>query len=381
MMGGGGFGGGMEAWDLQAVVGARCCGGSAVVCEEDCLYPLSYFDSLNFPTSAAGDYGLSSSSPPPQSALFGGGFPGNSHDLYVFDEMGTAPVGFLDELEEVYKPFYPDEMAETATNVTSSSLSAVSGEEVVQEQQQEKKPQLLSQDHVNVNPPAVDAATGLAVVHAAIRTKKRKNQQKKVVQQVTSEGLSSDPWAWRKYGQKPIKGSPYPRSYYRCSSLKGCLARKQVERSRSDPDTFIVTYTAEHNHAHPVRRSTLAGRNRKRSFNPNTPASGADSACSPNSSAAAVVSPSILAASVDGRSKTQEIMGREKEDRTFEEISEEINEEEEEDDVLISDMMMSSTENDGFLMDIELNGVGGLTSSYLAFDKFLLDGFPETFSQ
>jgi hypothetical protein len=22
----------------------------------------------------------------------------------------------------------------------------------------------------------------------------------------------SDSWAWRKYGQKPIKGSPYPRS-------------------------------------------------------------------------------------------------------------------------------------------------------------------------
>nr|AZQ19335.1 WRKY DNA-binding protein 27 [Populus tomentosa] len=69
-------------------------------------------------------------------------------------------------------------------------------------------------------------------------------------------------WAWRKYGQKPIKGSPYPRSYYRCSSLKGCLARKQVERSSTDPSIFIITYTAEHSHAHPTRRSSLAGSTR-----------------------------------------------------------------------------------------------------------------------
>ncbi|KAK6154789.1 hypothetical protein DH2020_009037 [Rehmannia glutinosa] len=58
----------------------------------------------------------------------------------------------------------------------------------------------------------------------------------------------SDSWAWRKYGQKPIKGSPYPRGYYKCSSSKGCPARKQVERSKLDPNTLVVTYSCEHNH-------------------------------------------------------------------------------------------------------------------------------------
>lgn len=58
----------------------------------------------------------------------------------------------------------------------------------------------------------------------------------------------SDSWAWRKYGQKPIKGSPYPRGYYRCSSWKGCPARKQVERSRTNPTMLVITYACDHNH-------------------------------------------------------------------------------------------------------------------------------------
>ncbi|WMV48997.1 hypothetical protein MTR67_042382 [Solanum verrucosum] len=62
----------------------------------------------------------------------------------------------------------------------------------------------------------------------------------------------SDSCTWRKYGQKPIKGSPYPRGYYRCSSLKGCPAKKQVERCHHDPNVLIITYSSDHNHPPPV---------------------------------------------------------------------------------------------------------------------------------
>ncbi|KAJ0986372.1 hypothetical protein J5N97_004728 [Dioscorea zingiberensis] len=65
----------------------------------------------------------------------------------------------------------------------------------------------------------------------------------------------TDSWAWRKYGQKPIKGSPYPRGYYRCSSSKGCPARKQVERSRVDPTMLVVTYSSDHNHPWPLPKN------------------------------------------------------------------------------------------------------------------------------
>ncbi|PON58220.1 WRKY domain containing protein [Parasponia andersonii] len=91
------------------------------------------------------------------------------------------------------------------------------------------------------------------------RPRKRKNQQKRMVCHVPAENLSTDLWAWRKYGQKPIKGSSYPRNYYRCSSSKGCAARKQVERSNTDVDTFIVTYTGDHTHPRPTHRNSLFG--------------------------------------------------------------------------------------------------------------------------
>uniref|UniRef100_A0A1J3FVD8 Putative WRKY transcription factor 14 n=2 Tax=Noccaea caerulescens TaxID=107243 RepID=A0A1J3FVD8_NOCCA len=111
-----------------------------------------------------------------------------------------------------------------------------------------------------------------------IGLKRRKSQAKKVVcipapaamnSRSSGEVVPSDLWAWRKYGQKPIKGSPFPRGYYRCSSSKGCSARKQVERSRTDPNMLVITYTSEHNHPWPIQRNALAGSTRSSSSNPN----------------------------------------------------------------------------------------------------------------
>ena len=49
------------------------------------------------------------------------------------------------------------------------------------------------------------------------------------------------------------------RGYYKCSSVRGCPARKQVERSRDDPTMIIITYTSEHNHPWPLASSSRNG--------------------------------------------------------------------------------------------------------------------------
>ncbi|CAK7345618.1 unnamed protein product [Dovyalis caffra] len=85
-------------------------------------------------------------------------------------------------------------------------------------------------------------------------SKRRKSRLKRTVRvpAISSKiaDIPPDEYSWRKYGQKPIKGSPYPRGYYKCSSVRGCPARKHVERAVDDPAMLIVTYEGEHRHSH-----------------------------------------------------------------------------------------------------------------------------------
>ncbi|KAK3037779.1 hypothetical protein RJ639_030698 [Escallonia herrerae] len=66
---------------------------------------------------------------------------------------------------------------------------------------------------------------------------------------------AEDGYNWRKYGQKHVKGSEFPRSYYKCTH-PDCLVKKKVERSHDGQITEIV-YKGAHNH-HASRPSLLA---------------------------------------------------------------------------------------------------------------------------
>ncbi|XP_004294869.1 PREDICTED: probable WRKY transcription factor 2 [Fragaria vesca subsp. vesca] len=70
---------------------------------------------------------------------------------------------------------------------------------------------------------------------------------------------SEDGYNWRKYGQKQVKGSEYPRSYYKCTH-PNCQVKKKVERSHEGHITEII-YKGAHNHPKPPpnRRSGAIG--------------------------------------------------------------------------------------------------------------------------
>ncbi|KAL2473186.1 putative WRKY transcription factor 2 [Forsythia ovata] len=72
---------------------------------------------------------------------------------------------------------------------------------------------------------------------------------------------AEDGYNWRKYGQKQVKGSEYPRSYYKCTHAN-CPVKKKVERSHEGHITEII-YKGEHNHPKPPlnHRSALGSSN------------------------------------------------------------------------------------------------------------------------
>ncbi|XP_068644589.1 probable WRKY transcription factor 49 [Aristolochia californica] len=97
--------------------------------------------------------------------------------------------------------------------------------------------QTIELEELITSPPSVLIKKGLSKV------------DNKYTLKIKSSGNTpaDDGYKWRKYGQKSIKNSPNPRSYYRCTNPR-CRAKKQVERSKDDPDTLIVTYEGLHLH-------------------------------------------------------------------------------------------------------------------------------------
>ncbi|KAI3691657.1 hypothetical protein L6452_31458 [Arctium lappa] len=66
---------------------------------------------------------------------------------------------------------------------------------------------------------------------------------------VAADKPTEDGYNWRKYGQKQVKGSEYPRSYYKCTH-QNCPVKKKVERNLDGLVTEII-YKGEHNHQPP----------------------------------------------------------------------------------------------------------------------------------
>uniref|UniRef100_A0A0D9X0V1 WRKY transcription factor WRKY24 n=1 Tax=Leersia perrieri TaxID=77586 RepID=A0A0D9X0V1_9ORYZ len=71
-----------------------------------------------------------------------------------------------------------------------------------------------------------------------------------------AEKSAEDGYNWRKYGQKHVKGSENPRSYYKCTH-PNCEVKKLLERSLDGQITEVV-YKGRHNHPKPQPNRRLS---------------------------------------------------------------------------------------------------------------------------
>ncbi|XP_076896643.1 putative WRKY transcription factor 70 [Bidens hawaiensis] len=70
-----------------------------------------------------------------------------------------------------------------------------------------------------------------------------------------------DGYAWRKYGQKEILNSNFPRCYFRCTHKQGhgCKALKQVQKLEDGSNMFHIIYFGHHTCPNPPTSSHLGG--------------------------------------------------------------------------------------------------------------------------
>ncbi|AQL00715.1 putative WRKY transcription factor 24 [Zea mays] len=82
---------------------------------------------------------------------------------------------------------------------------------------------------------------------AAAGRKKKASRPRFAFQTRSVNDILDDGYRWRKYGQKAVKNSEHPRSYYRCTHHT-CNVKKQVQRLAKDTSIVVTTYEGVHNH-------------------------------------------------------------------------------------------------------------------------------------
>ncbi|WJX13563.1 WRKY transcription factor, variant 2 [Trifolium repens] len=191
----------------------------------------------------------------------------------------NSPLGFMELLGvQDYNPLLDVTMSMKTTTVMASSDTGKDSSEVLNQQQQPATPNSCSissasSEAVNDNKLVVeqteddddegDAEEKHQKTNKQLKTKKtnQKKQREPRFAFMTKSEVDhlEDGYRWRKYGQKAVKNSPFPRSYYRCTTVS-CNVKKRVERSFTNPSIVVTTYEGQHTHPSPaMSRSAFIG--------------------------------------------------------------------------------------------------------------------------
>ncbi|XP_078430105.1 putative WRKY transcription factor 26 isoform X2 [Wolffia australiana] len=100
-------------------------------------------------------------------------------------------------------------------------------------------------------PPGTAAIDECVADEVEITMNQKEHEHTAVQERETDDGYN-----WRKYGQKLVKGSEFPRSYYKCTHTN-CPVKKILERAFNGQIADVI-YRGEHNHPKPLPVRRLA---------------------------------------------------------------------------------------------------------------------------
>lgn len=171
------------------------------------------------------------------------------HDIHDHEQQKSVMDGRGDHQASVSEtPVTPN------SSISSSSTEAVGDEDTNNKARKDKQPK-------DASPALQEEEESPKKENKSKKKGEKKERQPRFAFMTKSEvDHLEDGYRWRKYGQKAVKNSPYPRSYYRCTTQK-CQVKKRVERSFQDPSVVITTYEGTHNHHVPatLRGNVAAG--------------------------------------------------------------------------------------------------------------------------
>ncbi|KAE8722837.1 putative WRKY transcription factor 23 [Hibiscus syriacus] len=157
-------------------------------------------------------------------------------EIMAAQQVSTPPSKKIDSAEVINQPATPN-----FSSISTASSEAVNDEPVKEDDREENQQKTKKQ----LKPK---------------KTNQKRQREPRFAFMTKSEvDHLEDGYRWRKYGQKAVKNSSFPRSYYRCTA-SSCNVKKRVERSFSDPSIVVTTYEGQHTHLSPIMpRPSLCG--------------------------------------------------------------------------------------------------------------------------
>ncbi|XWS41447.1 hypothetical protein CRYUN_Cryun17cG0082700 [Craigia yunnanensis] len=157
-----------------------------------------------------------------------------------------------------------DAVPNSAANLTETLLSSVTSQKHREDPASDfGGPQLLSLQRSSANFWAwgevneclgsekigVDDHLGVSAMKMKrIKARRKVREPRFCFKTMSDVDVLDDGYKWRKYGQKVVKNTQHPRSYYRCTQ-DNCRVKKRVERLEEDPRMVITTYEGRHVHS------------------------------------------------------------------------------------------------------------------------------------